>query len=217
MKTRFMWWTGLLLVLTVGATLLVYGSLPARIPAHWNAAGAVDAYGPRAGIFTEPLVMLALALLWYWLPVLSPRRFTVDGFEDTWWFGGMAVLGLLAFVQAMLLWAASGGALDMGRALACGLGVLMLLLGNVMGKVRRNFWLGVRTPWTLADEGVWYATHRLAAKTMVAGGLLAVIAALARLPAWTGTALVLAGALVPAAYSLVYYKRMERAGRLGQG
>lgn len=215
MKTRFTWWAVLMLALTVGATLLIYGTLPARIPAHWNAAGTVDGWGPRAGIFTEPLIMLGLALLWRWLPAVSPKRFGVDGFEDTWWFGGMATLGLLAFIQAMLLWAASGAAVDMGRALAGGLGAFMLLLGNVMGKVRRNFWLGVRTPWTLTDERVWYATHRLAGRTMVLGGLLAIAAALAGLPGWSGTALVLAGALVPAAYSLVYYKRLERAGRLG--
>lgn len=215
MKKRFLPWAGLLLALTFGATILVLPQLPARIPSHWNAAGQVDAWGPPASLFTEPALMLFLAFLWTVLPGISPKRFEVEGFEDTWWFGGIAVLALLAYVQAMLLWAATGGQVDMGRSLLGGIGALVLLLGNVMGKVRRNFWFGVRTPWSLADERVWYATHRLAAKTMVAGGLLAIGAALAALPPLAGLAVLLAGALAPALYSLVYYRRLQRAGGLG--
>jgi len=214
MKTRFKLWAALVLLATVGATLWLYGALPERIPSHWNAAGQVDAWGPRGSIFTEPAIMLGLALLWLVLPGISPKRFEVEGFEDTWWFGGMALLALLAFIQAMLLGAALGAGIDIGRALGGGLGAFILLLGNVMGKVRRNFWLGIRTPWTLANERVWYATHRLAGKTMVGAGLLTIGVALAGWPAWIGTALLLAGVLVPAGYSLLYYKRLQREGRL---
>ena len=82
----------------------------------------------------------------------------------------------------------------------------------MLGKVKRNFWLGVRTPWTLASDRVWYSTHRLAGKTMVTGGLVVLAAALAGLPPYVSTAALLAGALVPVVYSLVYYKRLERTG-----
>jgi uncharacterized membrane protein len=95
-----------------------------------------------------------------------------------------------------------------------GIALLFVLLGNVMGKLRRNFWLGVRTPWTLANERVWYATHRLAARTMVAGGLPALVAALGALPHLVAVAALLGAALVPVVFSLVYYKRLERAGTL---
>jgi uncharacterized membrane protein len=86
---------------------------------------------------------------------------------------------------------------------AAGMAIACVLPGNVLGKVRRNFWLGVRTPWTLADERVWYATHRLAARTMVGGGLLALVMTLGGLPEfWTVVVLMLAG-MLPAAWSLV--------------
>jgi uncharacterized membrane protein len=78
------------------------------------------------------------------------------------------------------------------------------LIGNVMGKVRRNFWLGVRTPWTLANERVWYATHRLAGKTMVAGGLVTLVAALSALPGVVAVVALIGAALVPVGFSLVY-------------
>jgi uncharacterized membrane protein len=104
------------------------------------------------------------------------------------------------------------GALDIGRALLGGIGIAIVLLGNVLGKVKRNFWLGVRTPWTLASDRVWYATHRLAGKSMVTGGLVVLAAALAGLPGYVATGALLAAALVPVVFSLVYYKRLERAG-----
>jgi uncharacterized membrane protein len=215
MKRRFKLWAALMLALAFGITVLAWPDLPARIPTHWNGAGEVDAWGAPATIFTEPVLMLLLAVLWPVLPGISPKRFEVDRFDDTWWFGGMAVLALLAYTQSLLLWAALGNGIDMGRALLAGIGMFVLLVGNVMGKVRRNFWLGVRTPWSLADERVWYATHRLAARTMVGSSLLAIAAAALRLPPLGGFALLLAGMLAPAAYSLVYYKRLQHGGRLG--
>jgi uncharacterized membrane protein len=219
MKMRFLWWTMLVLAASLAATFLVWQQLPERIPAHWNLAGAIDRYGPRAWLFAQPAVMLCVAGLWIVLPGVSPERFRVDSFGDTWWFSGMALVALLAYSHGVLLWDAWHGTLAMAPShplrLVGGIGIFLLLVGNVLGKVRRNFWLGVRTPWTLADERVWYATHRLAAKTMVASGLLMVAVAAAGLPAWLGIALLLAGTLVPAAWSLLYYKRLQRSGGLG--
>ena len=210
MKKRFVLWSVCVCVLTLAATLLVYRQLPDIIPSHWNAAGQLDGHGPRGWVFTQPVLLVLLSLLWVVLPGVSPSKFRVAGFSDTWWYCGIVVSALLAYIQALLLWGAWTGAMPMARALLAGIGVGILLLGNVLGKVRRNFWLGVRTPWTLASDRVWYATHRLAAKTMVAGGLAALIAALLDLPFYVGMFAILAGALVPAAYSLMYHKGLER-------
>jgi uncharacterized membrane protein len=211
-KKRFLWWSVPVLVLIVAVTALVFRDLPAVIPTHWDGAGQVNGHGPRSTVFLLPVIMAGLVLLWPALPSVSPHKFRVDGFSDTWWFSGMVVVGLLAYIQAVQLEILTHGALDIGRALFGGIGIAFVLLGNVLGKVKRNFWLGVRTPWTLASDRVWYATHRLAGKTMVAGGLLVLVASLAGLPGYVATAALLAGALVPVVYSLVYYKRVERTG-----
>ena len=92
---------------------------------------------------------------------------------------------------------------------------MIALLGNVMGKVRRNFYVAIRTPWTLADERVWNTTQRLAAKTLVLGGVAGLILVLAGARPWLFLIPVLAGAFVPAIYSLVYYKQLERSGEIG--
>jgi uncharacterized membrane protein len=161
-------------------------------------------------VFTQPLLLAFVTLVWAVLPGVSPEKFKVGGFSATWWYCGIVTAALLAYIQAVLLWGVSTGSMPMARALLGGIGAGVILLGNVIGKVKRNFWLGVRTPWTLASDRVWYATHRLAGKTMVAGGLVALGAALLDLPFDIGIGAIVIGALVPAAWSLVYYKRLER-------
>ena len=91
---------------------------------------------------------------------------------------------------------------------------MFALLGNVLGKVRRNFYVGVRTPWALASERVWNATHRLAGKTFVAAGLVGLVLTAAGLNGWPTFVSLMVGAFVPILYSLVYYKQLERSGAL---
>lgn len=215
MKKGFLVASGLIAAASLGATLLAYERLPARIPTHWNIDGVADGFGPRAMLFAFSVMMAGFALLWCVLPAVSPRRYEVERFGPTWWSSGLLVVALFGYMQTMLLWSLLGGPLNLSRALLGGVALLIVLLGNVLGKVRSNFWFGVRTPWTLASERVWYATHRLAAKTMVAGGLAALALLLAGLPVRWAHAAILLGALAPAAWSLVYYKRLERDGRLG--
>jgi uncharacterized membrane protein len=211
---RYLFVFAAVLLLVLGMALVIYPQLPAQVPVHWNAAGEVDGWGPRAEVLMHAPFLVVLGLLWLVLPKVSPRRFAVEGFEATWWFSGMAMVALLGYMQCVHLWAAWQGGFAMDRAIVGGLGAFFVVAGNVMGKVRRNFWLGVRTPWTLANERVWYATHRLAARTMVAGGLLAIVVALAGWPGVIGIAGLLSGALAPVVFSLVYYKRLEKAGTL---
>lgn len=214
MNKRFIVQAGLLAGVALAVTLLVYPRLPARVPLHWNAAGDIDGYGPRAAVFGLPALQLLLALLWNALPAISPRRYRIDEFAATWWFGGAVLLGLLTALQGVILWAAlrAPALPDTGRAVFGVAAIALLLLGNVMGKVRRNFWFGVRTPWTLADERVWYATHRLAAKLMVASALLALGVLAAGLPTVLATVLLVGGALAPAPYSLLVHWRLARGG-----
>lgn len=213
MKNRYLLSCLLLVLGALAATLLVYHRLPAQVPMHWNAAGEVDSWKPRVWIFTEVGMMALILALSAVLPRISPRNFAVDSFRATWWQVSLMVVAMLAYVQGVLLWTILSHELRLDRAIMGGVAVLVALLGNVMGKVRRNFWLGVRTPWTLASERVWYATHRLAAKWMVGAGLLALAAVIAGLPVQAALGLIMAGVLVPAAWSLVYYKRIEGGER----
>jgi uncharacterized membrane protein len=209
-KSRYQLLCGLIVLFSLLATCVVYGKLPPTIPTHWNADGVADGSGPRGFIFVHPGLMIACIALWSVLPALSPRRFTVAPFLPTYWFIGLLAVAMIAYMQAVILAGTLNASIDLGRAVLGGVLVFIALLGNVLGKVRRNFWIGIRTPWTLADDRVWYATHRLAARTMVVAALAGLGALLLGLAPHVAIAALIAGALLPLAYSLVYSKRLER-------
>lgn len=200
-------------------TCVVYSRLPETIPIHWNFHGQADGFAPRLpGAFMSPAVMLALLGLAFVFPRISPKRFEVDTFAATYWTVISLAVALVGYIQIMVLWDGVSGRVDMGRGFAAGLFGFLALAGNYLSKVRRNFWMGVRTPWTLASERVWNDTHRLAAKLFVAAGLGGAVLALLGSPTgvWMATAvgLVLLAALIPVIYSLVHYKRLEARGEL---
>ena len=88
------------------------------------------------------------------------------------------------------------------------------LMGNSLGKVRRNFWMGVRTPWTLASETVWNRTHRVTAWLWVALGLVGFVIVLVFNWLVASLALLLVAVLTPVLYSLILYKSLEKQGKL---
>jgi len=200
-------------------TAVVYPWLPETIPSHWNIQGQPDQFSPKwFGAFILPasmILMLGLALV---LPRISPRHFEVDTFKSTYWMVMLLVLALFAYLHVITLWAGVNGRIDVGRALFGGIFGFLAIMGNYLSKVRRNFWMGVRTPWTLASDRVWNDTHRLAAKTLVIAGAGGVLVTLLPLPqgVWMGIGigLILLGALIPVVYSLVHYKQLEARGEL---
>ena len=132
----------------------------------------VDGYGGRIWSLLTPAILAGLLLLFWVIPWLSPKHFEVDSFRSTYWFIVLVMTAMLVYLHGLLMWAAWSGKVDITRPMLAGILVMFSLLGNVMGKVRRNFYVGVRTPWTLASERVWNDTHRLAAKVFVGGGNL---------------------------------------------
>jgi len=216
MKPRSYFAFALLLVAAVsGATLLVAPRLPDTIPTHWNIHGEIDGYGHKpVALLLMPVTMAGLLVLFRFLPWLSPRRFEVDTFRPTYLYVMLLVLVLLACLHALMIWAAWSGTADVSRYLVGGLFLFFALMGNVLGRVKRNFWIGIRTPWTLASERVWIDTHRFAARMFVGVGGLGFVAVLAGLPTAIAFGLFLASVLASALYSLVLYKRLERRGEI---
>jgi uncharacterized membrane protein len=227
-------WFVVSIILTIGALaasasvyFFQYDSLPDQIAVHWNIKGEPDRIVPKSeawmNFWLSPLVMVLLVVLTVVLPWISPRQFQIDRFRPTWEYVMALVVGLFAFIDVALLVGSWGQTLPLGRLFV---GILMFfftLLGNVLGRVRRNFWMGVRTPWTLASEAVWNQTHRVAGWLWVAGGLIGGVGVLALpLVVPVPEPAVLIGAFVwimiialyPVVYSLVLYKRLDRQGKL---
>jgi uncharacterized membrane protein len=211
------------LAAAAGATLYLEREavLPAQTPTHWGADGKPDAYTSRDSMLPifllVPGMMAAFVGLTLVLPWLSPKQFTVDEFRGTYNYAMGLVVLMMAWMQAAILIGSVWPDVCV-RLLLSGIFLFFALLGNVLGKVRRNFWIGVRTPWTLASEPVWTATHRLAAWLFTAAGVFGFVAVL--MPVnflivfMVAMGAIFVAAIVPVVYSLVLYKRLERAGRL---
>lgn len=213
-RTHWLIALGILAAVLVGSAC-VYPQLPARIPMHWNLQGRVDGYGPKTwGVFIMPATMAGLLVLFAVLPSLSPRPFSIDEFRATYGYIVVVILAMMAYIQAAMLFAIARGGVDLMQLMTVGIFVAFALMGNVMGKIRRNFFMGVRVPWTLASERVWNETHRLTAWLMVAAGLVGAGVALAGFP-WAAFGLLVPALLVPVVFSLVRYKQLERRGELG--
>lgn len=208
----------LLMAGTLIATAILYPQLPEKIPIHWNIQGEVDGHGEKIWSLLTPAIVIGILLLFCAIPWLSPKPFVVDSFRSTYWFILLVLTGMFVYVHWLLMWAAWSGKVDITRAMLAGMLVMFSLLGNVLGKVRRNFYIGVRTPWTLASDRVWNETHRLAARMFVGAGVLGLVAALlpVPLPAVIITVVVtmIAGGLIPVVYSFILYKRLEKLGEL---
>jgi immunity protein, SdpI family len=203
-----------LIVATLGVSAGLYQSLPDPVPTHWDLRGVPDGFTPKPlGAFIMPLVMTGVYLLFLILPKTSPHGFQIDRFAPTWWAVCNVILAFLYFVGLIALLSAAGVPLPADRLTVASVGLLLAILGNFMGKFTRNFFAGIRTPWTLASEEVWLRTHRLAGKLFVAGGLLIALAALIGAGQVGVGAIILAMVVIPVVYSYWIYRRLEGFGR----
>jgi uncharacterized membrane protein len=195
-------------------TAIAYPYLPLRIAMHWDIHLQPNQYGPKWVLWLlGPGLMAAVTLFTCLGPWLSPRRFDLDSFRSTWRQLMLLLFCMIGYIYAAMLLAGIRQSIDAGRMILGGVCVIMVLMGNLMGKVRKNFYIGIRTPWTLANDRVWNATHRFAARTWISGGLLGLLFTIVGLRVLSIFALLVAG-IIPYTYSLVIYKQMERHGEV---
>ena len=150
----------------------------ARVPAHWNAAGEVDRYAGKAeGLLLLPAVAVGLFALLTLILKIEPRKLNLEQSATAYTATGICLGGILLLLHVMVVAVALGFKVNAVVVIAAATGVLFMVIGNYMGKIRSNFMFGVRTPWTLSSELSWNKTNRLAGKLLMALGLLMLILA----------------------------------------
>ena len=206
-------WTGLILMLvTLVVGFAVYSKLPDQVPTHWNASGEADGYSSRLfGVVMLPLLGIGIWALLQFLPRIDPRKENYESFLGTYFMIINATMILLAAIQVIVLASGLGYEFSVGRLIPVGVGLFLAFIGHQLGRIRPNWWAGIRTPWTLADDTVWRRTHRFGAKIFVIGGLSIAIAG-AVLPGTYAAIIVVSASvvlgLIPAAYSYVIWREL---------
>jgi uncharacterized membrane protein len=154
-------------------------SLPsdAKVPIHWNINNEIDGYWGKTGSLLFGAGMsLGLFLLLYLMPFYSPWYRNYAKRYDTFMPALSVVLLLfLALINVYSLWLAQTKVVPQIQFILILIGLLFIFLGNLLPKAPRNFFIGIKTPWTLANEDVWFRTHRLGGKLFVISGLIMVI------------------------------------------
>jgi uncharacterized membrane protein len=207
-------WILALFAATLTYAAVAYPHLPDRIPIHWNIRGEVDGWDSKNTIFLGPGLVLIGWIMLRALPKLSPRQFTIDTFGPTFNLIMFIVSGMFAYIGCVIIYAAGHPATDVGKCMVTGIALFLAALGNLLGKTRRNFYVGIRTPWTLASERVWDATHRMGGRWMTAGGLAAAGLIILGGSIIIAFSIIIMTCLYPVLFSYLYYKRLEQSGGL---
>lgn len=178
-------WKADALALTMIAAMFVlaavnWSSAPSQMPVHWNWAGEPDRFGGRfEGLFGLPLAAAGMYVLLLLVPRIDPRKRNYDAFAGAFAIMRTVVVGLLLGLDVVVLLWIRGERTHLNGLVTAEVGVALLLLGNYLPKVKSNFFVGVRTPWTLSSESSWRRTHRLAGWLFTIAGALTVMTALA--------------------------------------
>lgn len=196
-------------IIMLAGTAMLYNRLPAIVPTHWDMHGNVNGTMPKfPGAFLPSLIAI---VLWVSLPLLrqiDPRRASYEKFDATFFLVINVVSLMMALLQGLILSIALGARVDMVRAMLFGTGLMFVVLGNYLPRIRSNWWMGIRTPWTLDNEEVWRRTHRFGGRMFVAGGIVTMLSVI--LPKEAAStiaviAMIIAG-LVPVVYSYVIWR-----------
>ena len=204
-------WPILLLVAVPFAYLgAIWNDLPEQVPLHWNLQGEVDRWGSRSELWLIPVVTtLLIYVLFLVIPLIDPKKRLGEMGSK---YGQLKFL-MVAFMSALavvILFMARSGEKVSATPVLVVVGLLVTVLGNYMKTVRPNYFIGIRTPWTLESPEVWNKTHQLAGKLWFLGGVLMVAVALL----FEGAtqfgmvlSIALAITLIPLIYSYMAYRR----------
>jgi uncharacterized membrane protein len=191
-------------------SLFIYDSLPEQVPTDFNLQGEVTDTSPRLLVaLLMPLVYALVIVLINALIWISPQNFSMPNSKramDIIIFGTGV---LLLFIHVSML--IGNGDMDLFvRLLSYGMAAFLIITGNVFGKTERNFFLGIRIPWTLASAANWKATHRVAGKLMVLFGFVLIVSNTIVPNLLLMILLAVAPVVIPVFYSLYYYLKYEK-------
>ena len=205
---------------TLAFSLWALPRLPAQVATHWGVDGQPNDWSsPTFAALMLPGVMLLMSALFAALPNIDPLKKNYEFHGSVYFLLANVVVGFLAAVQVLILGSALGWPLQMRRVLPMLLGLLFVVMGNLIPRIRPNWFMGIRTPWTLSSERVWRKTHRVGGYTFILAGLLFILAGLFA-TGDTGRTIMFVAIfpviLWPVMYSYLEWRREKAEGTAGR-
>jgi len=190
-----------------------YSLLPDKVASHWNAKGEVDGYMSKfGGLFLMPVISLVLLLLFIIIPKIDPLKHNIEKFRK--YFNGFIVLMMLFLFYLYILtilWNI-GVRFNFVHLLVPIFSIFFYYCGILIQKAQRNWFIGIRTPWTLSNEQVWNKTHKIGGKLFKIAGIISLIGIL--LPEYALFFVicpVIIASLFPVIYSYFAYQKLTKS------
>ena len=205
------WISFIIIAILIAVGLVLLPQLPEQVPSHWNDQGQVDGYSSKlSGIFLMPGILLATLLLMLVVPSIDPRKANIAKFRPQYNVFIVCMVLFMAYLHVLTLLAGLGVKNDMNRMLMPAFGLFFIFVGSMIRHAKRNYMIGIRTPWTLHSDYVWDKTHQVGGIAfMIAGAvtMLTVFVPQFAFPVMmVSVLLVAAGTIV---YSYIVYKQVE--------
>lgn len=192
------------------AGILLWNQLPDSMASHWGVNDQVNGYTTKfLGVFLMPVIATGMLLLFLVIPTIDPLKANIKQFREYFNTFIALIITFLVYIHALtLVWNMGYTSFRMSTAMLPGMGLLFIFMGLMITKARRNFFIGIRTPWTLSSDKVWDETHRLGGKLYMAAGVLALFGAFFPDQAlWFIMFPIIGASLVSVVYSYVLFRR----------
>ena len=166
-----------LIAIAIIAGVVLWSQLPDQIASHWNVNDEVDGTMPKFwGVFMMPLVTLGMMVLFLVVPNIDPLKANIAQFREMFNIFIVLIIAFMLYIHGLTLaWSLGFTNFKMSAAMLPFMGVLFIAIGFLLRKAKRNFFIGIRTPWTLSSDTVWDKTHQLGATLFMVSGALAII------------------------------------------
>ena len=202
--------TSLIILMQTVVGIALWDQLPEQIATHFNFRNEPDGWTSKAfTVFGMPLVLLALhwiSLLVSTAPNIQMKNLHSKVKHLFWWIIPATSLLLMVLCYGYAL----GAPFDIGRIVLPFVGLLFAITGNYMPKVRRNYSVGIKVPWTLADDENWNKTHRMAAPVWVVCGLLLIVLGLIGCTSWLAFVVIMVMVFLPTVYSFALHLKKKK-------
>lgn len=188
--------------------------LPDNLPTHWNIKGEVDSYGSK---YIFAVLNIALYLLLLIVPRIDPRKKNYTVFSSTYYKLRLILTLFFSLFYLLVIYNAVYARVDFEKIIPISILFLLALIGNYLSTVRSNYFVGIRTPWTLNNEKVWKQTHLFGGKVMFFGGIIGGIISMFMSTPYSqyfAFALMIILLLVVTVYSYIFYRKLESRNEL---
>lgn len=190
----------------------IWNSLPETIPTHWNLNGEIDNWGKKTTLILIPFLLSGLTYgIFLLVPLIDPKK-KIQAMGNKYHYLKFLMILFMSFLAVFIIYSVKEQSITNINIIFIAVGLLYIILGNYMKTIKANYFIGIRTPWTLENESVWKKTHILAGKLWLLGGLAIIISSIITEKEFNGAfflAITIVMVLAPIIYSFIEYKKIK--------